>query len=73
MNSTEKVSASAASQDWKELLINWSFPCPACGQIGILRTETESWYQCRHCGHDFGIERGLLRENKSGISRALTS
>ena len=64
MNPSVRMSTLAFAYDWRELLVNWSFPCPACGLVGILRTERESWYQCRHCGYTFGIERGLAKENE---------
>jgi hypothetical protein len=72
MNSGERIS-SGFGQDWRELLINWSLPCPACAHVGILRTETESWYQCQHCGHHFSLERGLLREDKREQGRPLSA
>jgi predicted RNA-binding Zn-ribbon protein involved in translation (DUF1610 family) len=32
------------------------FPCEACGDYRICRTERESWYTCVNCGYSFGIE-----------------
>ncbi len=62
MSSNQEVSKLAPAQDWKELLLNWSLPCPACGQVGILRTERESWYTCRHCGYVFTIEEASINK-----------
>jgi rubredoxin len=64
MSSNQEVSKLAPAQDWKELLLNWSFPCPACGQVGILRTERESWYMCRHCGYVFSVEQAPINQQR---------
>jgi len=47
--------------DWRQLLVNWSFPCPSCRQVGILRTDREFHYQCRHCGETFDIREPSTR------------
>lgn len=31
------------------------FPCEACGDYRIRRTERDSWYTCVNCGYSFGI------------------
>jgi len=49
--------------DWRQLLVNWSVPCPACRQVGILRTEEEHHYECRHCGDTFDIRNALSTAN----------
>jgi predicted SprT family Zn-dependent metalloprotease len=41
--------------DWRQLLLNWSFPCPRCRQIGLIRSEEEFHYECRHCAAIFDI------------------
>jgi rubredoxin len=50
------VSAVSYGQtDWRQFLLNWTFPCPSCRQVGILRTDREFQYECRHCGDIFDI------------------
>jgi rubredoxin len=64
VSSNQEVSELAPVQDWKELLRNWSLPCPACRQVGILRTERDLWYTCRHCGYLFSIEEASINKHE---------
>jgi hypothetical protein len=55
------TSGSGGVLDWRQLLLNWSVPCPSCHQVGILRTDQEFRYLCRHCGDDFDIREGISK------------
>ena len=63
LNTSRSISTSNAQYDWRELLRNWSVPCPTCRQVGILRTDRECIYQCRHCGHVFDIRLVSFAQN----------
>jgi len=64
MNSSKRVATISSGQHWNELMRHWSFPCPACRQVGILRTERESWYACRYCEYAFGIEAAAMKDRQ---------
>jgi len=56
-----------AEKRWRQLLQEWTKPCPQCGQAWlIVSTRKDSVYTCKACGYQFTIHAsaGPIKPNK---------